>query len=270
MCFAADGASKDPRALFLAAQEVFKNAVLVVRDPAHALRISVKNPLRCDELFGEVWGELFNKRHALAPDIMNSTKWQSFLQQIQKHVIRIPCRHRPLAIVLKHLQFAKQRFNSAAGPVAKVAFVLLPIATLVAFTSSDQRRNSDERARAKALLRKLQSKFCLALGLSADWGIVCEAFLRLFDKKGHDIARSASEISNFKFVLKTLFIDGYVFYNREASSITSKTQAIGGYLGKQGARPKFVTRCVEKQLRQRCVSQCGEEICLLWGQRKPD
>ena len=137
-----------------------KHVVLVIRDPAHALRSLVKNPLRCDEPFGEVWDELFNKRHALVPDIRNPTAWQSLLQQIQKHVLRIPCRNRPLAIVLKHLRFAKQRFNSAADLVAKVAFMLLPIATLVAFSSSDQRRKGEGRARAKALLRKLQS-ICL-------------------------------------------------------------------------------------------------------------
>ena len=43
--FAADGASKERRALFLAVKEVFKNVVLVIRDPAHVLRISVKKPI---------------------------------------------------------------------------------------------------------------------------------------------------------------------------------------------------------------------------------
>ena len=117
----------------------------------------MKNPLHCDELFGEVWDELFNKGHALVPDIMNSTKWQSLLQQMQKHALRIPCRNRPLAIVLKHLRFAKQRSNSAADPVAKVAFMRLPIATLFALTSSDQRRKPVDQARPSALLRELQS-----------------------------------------------------------------------------------------------------------------
>ena len=55
-----------------------------------------------------------------------------------------------MAVVLKHLRFAKQRFNSAADPVAKVALMLLPIATLLAMSSADQRRNRDDRARAKA------------------------------------------------------------------------------------------------------------------------
>ena len=40
----------------------------------------------------------------------------------------------------------------------------------------------------------LDSKSAAALGLSADWGIVWEAFLRLFDKGDHDIAGSSEEI----------------------------------------------------------------------------
>ena len=129
-----------------------------MRDPAHALRIAVKHKLHRDYLFGGVWNELFNKRHALVPDIMNSTKWQRLLRHVQqKRVLRTPCRNRPLAVVLKHLRFAKQRFNSAADLVAKVALMLLPIVTLLAMSSADQRRN------AKALLRTLQRKIRLAL-----------------------------------------------------------------------------------------------------------
>ena len=130
---------------------------------------------------------------------MHSTKWQSRLQQVQARVLRIPCTGRPLAIVVKHLSFAKQRFNSTADPIAKVALMLLPIATLLAFVSSDSRRCTNDQQRAKNLLRKLQSKFCPAMGLSADWGIICEAFLRLVHK------------TKKPFVLRTLFIDSYVF-----------------------------------------------------------
>ena len=150
----ADGASKERRALLLAVQEVFKNVVLVVRDPAHALRIAVKNPLHCDEVFGDVWEQLFDKRHALVPDIMHSKKWQSLLQHIQHHVLRMPGQNRPLEVVLKHLSFAKHRFHSTADPVAKVAFMLLPIATLLAFVSSDDRRSISDKVSATFLLKK--------------------------------------------------------------------------------------------------------------------
>ena len=164
---------------------------LKMRDPAHALRIAVKHKLHRDYLFGEVWNELFNKRHALVPDIMNSTKWQRLLRQVQTNLLRSPCRNRPLAVVLKHLRFAKQRFSSAADLVAKVVVMLLPIATLLAMSSADQRRTHEDRERAEvSLLCKLQSNFCLALWLSVDLGIVCDACLRLFDKKGHAITKN--------------------------------------------------------------------------------
>ena len=64
-----------------------------------------------------------------------------------------------LLIVLTHLRVAKQRFKCTADPTATVAFVRLSIVALTAFASSVRRRNSDERARTKALLRKLQKHF---------------------------------------------------------------------------------------------------------------
>ena len=82
-CFAADGASKERRALALAVREVFPNVLIIIRDPAHAIRIASKS-LHCDELFGQVWKELFDGRNALAPDLMNSNKWHSLLVAIPK------------------------------------------------------------------------------------------------------------------------------------------------------------------------------------------
>ena len=56
--FAADGASKERRALLLVAEELFPNIVLLLRDSAHALRIAVRDPLhlttssgRCGQSF---------------------------------------------------------------------------------------------------------------------------------------------------------------------------------------------------------------------------
>ena len=54
-CLAADGASKERRALFLAARDLFVNLLILIRDPAHALRIVAK-ALHCDDVFGQVWG----------------------------------------------------------------------------------------------------------------------------------------------------------------------------------------------------------------------
>ncbi len=53
---AADGASKERRAVFLAARDVFPNMLLVIRDPAHAIRIASK-ALFTDDVFAAVWRE---------------------------------------------------------------------------------------------------------------------------------------------------------------------------------------------------------------------
>ena len=268
--FAADGASKERRALLLATQELFPNVVLLLRDSAHALRIAVRDPLHIDALFGDVWTHLFDKRHALVPDVMNSKKWQDLLQNIQRVVLRIPSENQPLAVVLKHLRFAKQRFDSSADPIAKVALMLLPLATMLAFIGSDERHKPCDRARAKETLKKLDSKFALAIGVCADWGLVTQAFLRLFDKNDHDIAKTYGEIRSFKITLKTLFDQGGVFSSRSHGQNIRPTNlpAIGGYFGAEGVTPKFITQHIEETLRRRVVFNCGDEQVLLWGSPK--
>ena len=268
--FAADGASKERRALLLATQELFPNVVLLLRDAAHALRIAVRNPLHIDGLFGEVWTHLFDKRHALVPDVMNSKKWQDLLQNIQKVVLRIPLENQPLAVVLKHLRFAKQRFDSSADPIAKVALMLLPLATMLAFIGSDERHKPCDRARAKETLKKLDSKFALAIGVCADWGLITQAFLRLFDKNDHDIAKTDGEIHSFKNTMKILFDQGGVFSSRahEQNIRPTNLPAIGGYFGAEGVKPMFITQHIEETLRRRVVFNCGEEQVLLWGSPK--
>ena len=80
--------------------------------------------------------------------------------------------------------------------------MLLPLATLLAYIGSDERLAVAERWRAKTLFKKLDSKFSLAIVLSADWGLVTQAFIRLFDKDEHDIAKSKSGIDAFDYVLE--------------------------------------------------------------------
>ena len=77
------GASKDRRAVFRAARDIFPNLLIVIRDPAHAIRIA-SNPLHCDDVLGKVWQEVLDARHALVPELMNSSKWHNLLVAIQE------------------------------------------------------------------------------------------------------------------------------------------------------------------------------------------
>ena len=180
-------------------------------------------------------------------------------QEIPRDVLRAPGLDRPLAVVLDHLRFAKQRFDSSADPMAKVAFMLLPIATLLAYIGSDNRHKKEDRERATRLLKKLDSKFALALGVSAGWGIVCQAFLRLFDKQNHDVAKTHGEIRALKLTLEVLFLKGGIFHSSGliANIESQPLPAIGGYVGKDGWSPCFVTRWMEKTLKKKCVVNCG-------------
>ena len=199
--------------MFLAAPDLFPNLLIVIRDAAHALRIAAK-ALHCDDVFGEVWDELFDGRHALVPDLKNSDKWHNLLVAIQEDNVRavaMPGVPQPLAGILRNVSFAKQRFDSTADPVAKVALMLLPVAVLLSYIASDVRNEKEQRERAEALLRKLDTKFCAAIAVSADWGMICTWFLRLFDAVNHDIAMSRSDIDCMIETLDACFLEGRVF-----------------------------------------------------------
>ena len=164
---------------------------------------------------------------------------------------------------MQHLSFAKQRFDSAADPKAKLALILLPVCTLLAHIASDARLKVDERSRAEGLLTKMTGKFALALALSADWGIVTQAFLRLFDRRGHDIARSVCEVEDFIEVIDVIFAQGHVFTspgqplerppkNHQPLAISDKVVH-----GRSRIAAAFITKYTEKTIRQRCVFHCG-------------
>ena len=147
---------------------------------------------------------------------MGSQKWNKLFVAIHEDNIRAlavlgALGHQPLAGVLRNVTFDKQRFDSTSGPVGKLALMLLPVATLLAYVASDRRHEIDQRQRATAMLQKLGTKFCIAIGVSADWGIICNWFVRLLDVAFHDIATSRSEIDIMIETLDAVFLEGRVF-----------------------------------------------------------
>ena len=270
LTFAADGAASQRRELFFAIREVCTNCKLLIRDAAHALRIAYNKPVHADDAFGEVWDKLFGERHALAPDLMNSPKWMDHLRAIQKDVrstpVQVPMNGQPLALVFNTISFAKQRFDSTAEPVAKLALMLVPVATLLAYIGADVRHEKAKRDRARELLKRFNAKFCTALGLSADWGLVCKAFLRLFDEANHDIASSTAEVKALIKTLEALFVEARVFLRPgPAAAGAADIPAIGRSLKDAGASPLFITHYVQRQLQTRFVFRCGNDLIQPWG-----
>lgn len=258
---ASDGGAAERRALFFsAAGEYFPNAGLAIKDMTHVIRIATQKPLQMVGVYAEVYEEILNKRHALLPDISNSNKWQNILAGIQQEVIQMDglrLRGR-LEIVLDHLNFAKQRMDSTADPLAKVCLMLLPIALLLASISSDERAQKEQRQRASHILSLMQPKFLHAMGVSADWGIICLALLRLFDAGDHDISNSADELDEFEETIKCVFVNGGVFKQISVSSAS----------GDVDADADFITTRVRRQTQRRCVFRCGHTHSIVWGALK--
>ena len=130
---------------------------MLIRDPAHGIRISTQKPLQLEEEFGQVYEELIGEKHALIPDIQHSGKWRLQLQAIQGQCLRIPLlsREGAMKVVLRHLSLAKQRMDSAADPLAKLCLMLMPVCLLLAYKASDNRCKKEDRERAEKLLARM-------------------------------------------------------------------------------------------------------------------
>lgn len=255
---ASDGGAAERRALFFsAAGEYYPNADMAIKDMTHTIRIATAKPMQLVGVYAEVYNEIIGKRNALIPDIANSNKWKTILQGIQSEVMQLPSLKLSgcLEVVLGHLEFAKQRMDSTADPLAKVCLMLMPIALMLASIGSDERVKKEQRARASHTISLMQPKFLHAMGVSADWGIICIGLLRLFDAGDHDISNSADELDDFEEVIKCVFVNGGVF---QKAPVTSAS-------GDVGKNADFITSRVRQQTQRRCVFRCGATQTLVWG-----
>jgi hypothetical protein len=217
------------------------------------------------------------KKGAVVPSFQYSDKLKALLVAAQRQgacPVVLPTSDQPLAAVLESFSFAKQRFDSTVDPKAKLSLMLMPVATVLAFLASDARVPNALRRQAKDGLEFLTSKNCAGLGVSADWGIVWEAFLRLFDAGDHDIARSSEEIEGLIESLEALFVDGAVFQDRLWREPVALQPAIGGKLlppiilqssAAEGVDGQFINALVRKNIKHRCVFNVNGDPVVIWG-----
>ena len=182
--FLGDGASSLQKAGVLLRAGPLPSLNLLLRDPVHALRTSTTEPLKISANFQEFWEDIFNKRHALVPDIQNSVAWQRRLVLAQQHVIEVTGKQGGgITCALRHLSFAKQRFDSATGPARKCCCMLSAIVILLVVVAGDSRLASDQRGRAQALLDHMTPRRITTAGLFADYTAECSRLFRRFEKR---------------------------------------------------------------------------------------
>ena len=194
----------------------FQNIVIIMRDPAHVIRTSCRDPLHDADVFSEQYSRLFDQRHAVLKDFMNSGTWQDQLQKCQEELLQAGASTPGLKSVLRHLAFVQPRFESFVSPRRRYVCLLRAIAMVLARKAGDERLGSAVQRRAEAALTAMsKSSDCFVAGLAGDYGEVCLEFLRKFDVTDHDPARTAREVDEFKRSLQTLFVQGYVLCNEK-------------------------------------------------------
>ena len=131
-----DGATKEVKTLYKLRQQLFPNAVVIIRDAAHAVRIAVRDPLLADCEFKAMWDLLFDGEHALIKDIHYSDKLRSKLEACQKRVLKVKGKQGGnLDKVLKHFSWAKQQFESIANMHRKLGCLITAVVHVVGIHS---------------------------------------------------------------------------------------------------------------------------------------
>ena len=186
--------------------------VLIIRDVAHQVRTSTMAPIFKADGFKDFWAGVFDAKSALVPSVQHSDAWRDKLERAQKYIIESRgSQGGSLRVSLKHLSFAKQRFDSAACPARKYCCLLSAIALLLIAIVCDIRVDGEKRKRAAEHLNNMTPSHITIAGLFADYTSECLDFVRLFDKHFHDIANTHREVLAFKARMRTLFREAHVF-----------------------------------------------------------
>ena len=188
-----------------------QNIIIIMRDPAHIIRSTCRDPLHDASGFSEQYARLFGDRHAVLKDFMHSTMWQDQLEACQKQLQHAGAPTPCVKHALRHLAFVQPRFESFVTPRRRYVCLLRAIAMVLAVKAGDERLDSAVQRRANAALQAMgKSEDCFIAGLAGDYGEACLEFLRYFDVHDHDPARTAAQVDAFVFTLEQLFIHGYV------------------------------------------------------------
>lgn len=120
--FTADGAAYAQKTGKLLRQRHCPNIILIFRDSAHMLRISSRDPLFCGEPFKKAWDTLFES-DGVVPCLQYSAEWRARLATLNCMLMEDGTLGGILRSNLRHLGFAKQRWDSSCTP--QRAFVIV-------------------------------------------------------------------------------------------------------------------------------------------------
>ena len=193
-------------------------------------------------------------------DIEYSDAMKSRLQACQRRVLGVAGEQGGgLQAIMKHLRFAKPRFESFVGPRRKYIRLIKAMCMLLCSVAGDPRAEKAKRDRAEAALDAMTGADIIAHGLAGDYGEVCLSCLRLFDRNWHDPARTLGQKEDFVHVQTTLFLEGHIL--AAARPPDARVQALSG-----GETPaKTLTQIAMEQLAPQDTFYYGSKKKVLWS-----
>ena len=255
--------------------------VLVSRDPSHTVRIAVRDPLHAVPRFEKQWEMLFNGRHALVPDIMNSEVWRSRLVACQRQVLRTErSQGGGLETVLRHMSFAKQRFDSYAEPLRKFCCLIRAIAMLLAQVAADPRNDFGMRQRADNILQSMTPSELFTAGITADYAAETLDFVQRFDVDDHDPAVTPREVRHFIRRMRLLFSEAHILTTSRSPDGPSASSGASASSGPAAASASSssgppagqcltITQIVLQQCQDPEPIMYGDRVLVLWSAASP-
>ena len=169
------------------------NVVVVMRDSAHIIRTSCRDPLHDGALFSEQHDRLFGDQ-GVVKDFHYSTKCQDMMEASQRRFLEEGGSLGGVQHSVRHLDFVQPRFESFAVPRRWYVCLLRAIAQVIVMKAGDTREKGNVRQRFEAALRAMIGKDCFVAGLAGDYGEMCVHFLRFFIVHDHNPARTTTEL----------------------------------------------------------------------------
>ena len=137
-------------------KSAFPNIVIIMRDPAHIIRISCRDPLHDAHAFSEQYDRLFNRQHALLKEFQNSNIWREQLMACQRQILSRGGRMGgDLMSCLRDLQYVQPRFESFVTPRRRYVCLLRAIAHVLALKAGDERIDKAIRVRSEEALARV-------------------------------------------------------------------------------------------------------------------
>ena len=138
-------------------QSVFPGLLFLGRDAAHAARKSTQEAwtreTACEQFHRRIWKD----KTSLVPTIQNSHVLRAQLEAAQRLVVaKDGCQAAGLSTILRHFSYAKQRYESQAGPQLAYVLLLTSISLLLAVRASDVKLTKKDREVAAQWLLGVQ------------------------------------------------------------------------------------------------------------------